>query len=273
MAAVLLGAALHAAWNVAIRAGGDRRRETALLAGASALIAAVGLPLVRLPAPAAWPHAAISMVLHTVYYALLAEAYTHGGVALAYPLMRGTAPMLTTLGAWALLGERLSPIGWAGIGGICAGVVLLARHRGGAQERAAVLFALANAVVIAGYTVNDAIGARVSDSPVGYALVVFVLSAAPTLLWLRRFGVLRAADAAGGTARFRRGGVFDRRLRAGAVGDDAGRCGAGGGAARDGDAVRPGAGPRGAGRAARRPRLGGGRRHRRRRGGAATGVG
>ncbi len=206
MAAVLLGAALHAAWNVAIRAGGDRRRETALVSVASALIAGAGLTLVRLPAPQAWPHAAISMALHTVYYALLAEAYTHGGVALAYPLMRGTAPMLATLAAWALLGERLSWTGWAGIGGICAGVILLARHRGGAQERAAVLFALANAVVIACYTVNDAIGARVSGSPVGYALAVFVLSAAPPLLWLRRFGALRpptrpeALRASGGAA-------------------------------------------------------------------------
>ena len=206
MAAVLFGAVLHASWNVAIRAGGDRRRETALLAVAAALIAAAALLLLRQPRLAAWPNLALSAALHGVYYALLAEAYTRGGVALAYPLMRGTAPMLTTLAAALLLGERLPVLGWAGIGAICAGVALLARRRGTAAERGAVPIALANAVVIAAYTVNDAIGARASAAPFAYALWVFLLSAVPTTLWLRRFGVLsrptraETLRAAGGAA-------------------------------------------------------------------------
>ena len=190
MAAVLGGALLHAIWNVALRAGRDRRRETALLAGMAALLAAALLPSQPLPLPAAWPHVALSMALHGLYYALMAEAYARGGVALAYPLMRGVAPMLASLTAWLLLGERISAAGWTGIGAICLGVALLARRRADAGERAAVLFALANAVVIAGYTVNDAMGARDSGAPFGYALWVFVLSVVPTLAWLRRFGVL-----------------------------------------------------------------------------------
>ena len=206
MLLVLAGAALHAAWNVAIRAGGDRRQETALLSAAGALLAVAILPFLRQPLPVAWPHLLLTAALHGVYYALVAEAYTRGGVALAYPLMRGTAPLLTTLAAWAVLGERLPPVAWAGIGGICAGVALLARRRGEPAERTAVLFALANAVVIASYTLNDAIGARESGSPVAYTLWTFALSAVPTLLWLSRFGVLRrphrvqALRAAGGAA-------------------------------------------------------------------------
>ena len=206
MAAVLLGALLHAVWNVAVRAGRDRRRETAWLAATAALIAAALLPAQVLPQPAAWRYAVISMLLHGVYYALMAEAYVRGGVALAYPLMRGVAPLLATLAAWLLLGERLTLPGWAGIGAISAGVALLARGRSDDRERSAVLFALANAVVIAAYTVNDAIGARVSGAPMAYALWVFVLSAAPALAWLGRFGVLsrptrrELARSAGGAA-------------------------------------------------------------------------
>lgn len=191
MLAVLLGAALHAAWNVAIRAGGDRRRQTAQLSAASAILATLGLPLLPLPHPQAWPHVFASMALHGVYFALLAEAYTRGGVALAYPLMRGVAPALTTLAALLLLGEHLPPVGWAGIGAISVGVALLARRRGEAQERAAVLFALANAAVIATYTLNDAVGARLSGAPLAYTGWVFLLSSVPTLLWLARFGALR----------------------------------------------------------------------------------
>ncbi|HET9018389.1 MAG TPA: DMT family transporter [Acetobacteraceae bacterium] len=190
MAVVLLGAVLHATWNVAVRAGRDRRRETALLAAMAALLAAVLLPTQPWLRAAAWRHVAVSTVLHTFYFALMAEAYVRGGVALAYPLMRGVAPMLAMLAAWVLLGERLTPGGWAGSLAICAGVALLARRRVDAAERAAVLFALANAAVIAAYTVNDAVGARESGTPFGYALWVFLCSTPPTLIWLGRFGVL-----------------------------------------------------------------------------------
>lgn len=206
MAAVLGGAVLHAAWNVAIRAGGDRRRETALLAFAAAVLAAAVLPFLRQPLAAAWPNLALSAALHGVYFALIAETYARGGVALTYPLMRGSAPMLTTLAASLWLGERLRPAGWAGIGAICVGVVLLARRRGAPGEREAAVFALGNAVVIAAYTMTDALGARASGAPYAYTLWVFLLSAAPSVAWLHRFGVLHrpslpeALRGAGGAA-------------------------------------------------------------------------
>jgi drug/metabolite transporter (DMT)-like permease len=184
--AVLMSAALHASWNIMIRAGSDRRRETALFAAGCALLAGPALVFLPMPRSLAWINLAISAILHGFYFALIAEAYARGGVALAYPLMRGTAPMLTTLGAWALLSEHLPPTGWLGIATICGGVVVLARGRGAPGERAAAVFALLNAMVIALYTLNDAIGARASGAPVSYALWVDVLSAIPALLWFGR---------------------------------------------------------------------------------------
>ena len=183
---VLASAALHATWNIMIRAGSDRRRETALFTAACAVLAGAALVFLPVPRSAAWLNLGISAILHGFYFALIAEAYAHGGVALAYPLMRGTAPMLTTLGALALLHEHLPPTGWLGIAAICGGVVVLARGRGAPGERAAAGFALLNAVVIALYTLNDAIGARASGAPVAYALWVDVLSAIPALSWFGR---------------------------------------------------------------------------------------
>jgi drug/metabolite transporter (DMT)-like permease len=184
--AVLLGAGLHATWNVGIRAGADRRRETALLLGGAAAIAALALPFLPGAAAGAVPFLIASVLLHVLYFALVAEAYARGGVSLAYPLMRGTAPMLATLIAWGALGEDLPPLGWAGICAISAGVVTLARRRGERAERIAVLVALGNAVVIALYTVNDALGARTSGSPFAYALWIFLLTALPAIVWLNR---------------------------------------------------------------------------------------
>ena len=55
---------------------------------------------------------------------LIAEAYARGGVALAYPLMRGVAPMLALIAAWLLLGEAPPIVVWLGVATICSGVAL-----------------------------------------------------------------------------------------------------------------------------------------------------
>lgn len=186
VAVVLFSAILHAGWNVAVRAGRDRRRETVLMIGGGVLVAAAVLPFLPFPPATAWPYLITSGLLNALYYVLIAGAYAHGGVALAYPLMRGVAPMLTLFAAWLLLGETLPAAAWLGVATICAGVGLLARRRGVAGEATAMRFALANAVVIAGYTVNDAVGVRISQQPLAYTLWLFPLSAVPALLWFHR---------------------------------------------------------------------------------------
>ncbi len=189
IAVVSLAALLHAGWNVVVRAGTDRRRETALLVSGATVLAALILPFLPLPPTAAWRYLLTSAVLNTLYFILIAEAYARGGVALAYPLMRGTAPMLTALAAWVLVGEVLPPLAWLGIAAICTGVALVAQPRGAPGERTTVRLALANAVVIAAYTLNDGLGARISGMPLAYTLWLFPLSAVPTLLWLHRRGL------------------------------------------------------------------------------------
>jgi drug/metabolite transporter (DMT)-like permease len=57
---------------------------------------------------------------------------------------------------------------------VCSGIVAFAA---GKADRRATLFALANAVVIAAYTLIDAKGARASGSPVAYTMWFFVANA------------------------------------------------------------------------------------------------
>lgn len=209
-AAVLAGAALHAAWNVAVRGARDRRRETALVVGGAALLSAAAVGFLPLPRAAALPFLAASVAIHAVYFTLVAEAYARGAVALAYPLMRGTAPVLTAALAWTLFGEALPAGAWLGVAAVCAGVLLLARRTGRAgtaEERVAFRLALTNAVVIAAYTLVDAAGARLSGHPAAYTLWLFVLQAPVLLPWLLRGrgravmpGRAEAARALGGGA-------------------------------------------------------------------------
>lgn len=189
--AVLGGAALHAAWNVGIRGGADRRLATVAMIAGSALSALVVLPFFPAIDIAGWHHLLVSMVFHTIYLNLVAEAYARGAVSLIYPLMRGLAPALTAMIATFAFGETLGVAGWTGLLLISSGVGLLAHPKGTPGEGRAVLLALANAVIIALYTSNDAIGARVSHAAITYALWTFILPALPACLILLRLRVSR----------------------------------------------------------------------------------
>jgi len=144
------------------------------------------LPLVPVPAPAAWPFLAASMLLHVGYYATLVATYRRVDLSVGYPLMRGSAPLLVTLAGVLLLGEHPTPATWAGIVLICLGVVSLslagARHAGVAR---ALPYALANAVLIAAYTLVDAAGARASGAAPSYVLWMYLLEGVPfaLLVW------------------------------------------------------------------------------------------
>lgn len=186
VAAVLAGAFLHAAWNVGIRGGADRNRSTILLLAGAVLIAVALLPFLPAPRAAAWPYLGRSALLHVLYFFLVAKAYQRAGVSLVYPAMRGVAPLLTTLIAVLFLGEALDAAAWMGILLICGGIVLMARGRATPDELVGLAAALLNAVIIAAYTVNDALGVRASDAPLSYTLWIYLLCAVPVALLLHR---------------------------------------------------------------------------------------
>lgn len=183
VAAVLIGALLHASWNVLVKSSSDKALDTALIHLLGSIIALPLLALTGLPPAAAWPYIVSSVVIHIAYYIALAGAYKHGDMGLTYPLMRGVAPMLVALSAVATLGESLTPLAWAGVAGICSGVLVLGLSRHALDNRRATLFALANAVVIAIYTVVDALGTRAAVANGGtafqYVVLLFVLDGWP----------------------------------------------------------------------------------------------
>lgn len=186
--AVLFAALLHASWNAMVKSSRDKALDTAVIHVLGALVALPFLLAAGLPARAAWPYIAGSLVIHVAYYIALTGAYQHGELGLTYPLMRGTAPLLVALSASVTVGETLSPLAWCGVAGVCAGVLGLGLSRHAMDSPRAVAFALANAVVIALYTVVDALGARASGEPLRYVLLLFALDGWPfaALVLMRR---------------------------------------------------------------------------------------
>jgi phosphonate utilization associated putative membrane protein len=192
--AVLFGAMLHASWNALVKSSTDKALDTAVIHVIGSLL---GLPLLLVvgwPPAAAWPYIAASVVIHIGYYIALTGAYRHGDLGLTYPLMRGLGPMLVALSSAVTVGEKLSPMAWAGVLGVSAGVLVLGLSSHALERPKAVAFALVNAVVIAIYTVVDALGARMAvhegGSALQYVAALFVLDGWPFgLLVLQRRGL------------------------------------------------------------------------------------
>jgi drug/metabolite transporter (DMT)-like permease len=175
--AVLFAAACHAGWNATIKGGLDPLATTVLISIGAAIVSLVFLPVTGLPAAAAWPWCAASVLIHLVYFAALIESYRAGDMGQVYPIARGSAPLMTAVATTAFIGERLGLLGWCGILLLAAGVLLLSL-RGGRDlarlDRTAVGFALFTAVTICAYSVVDGVGARLSGSANAYSVMLFV---------------------------------------------------------------------------------------------------
>ena len=164
---LLIAAVLHATWNYwAKRAGGGL--PFVYLVGL--MIVAGYVPVVTVwclckPPTFSWPIAAVIFVsgcLKTSYSLYLQRGYRHGDFSLIYPLARGTGPLLSTIGAVVLLGERPSPMVIAGglvvVGSIfylTGGLQWFSRRPAGEGSVHGLRYGLISGVFIAAYTLWD----------------------------------------------------------------------------------------------------------------------
>ena len=178
--ALVLGAALlHASWNAIIKSSRDVMLDTALVAAGAGVLSLPLIAAVPLPASASWPFLATSIGIHVGYFATLARAYRIGDLGHAYPLMRGTAPLLVALFGVALLDEHPGATTWLGIVLISAGILSIGLLQQGRAQRDATRWALMNAAIIASYTLVDGAGVRLSGTPAGYGAWMFWLQGLP----------------------------------------------------------------------------------------------
>jgi drug/metabolite transporter (DMT)-like permease len=175
IALVLFAGVLHAAWNAMASAIADKTLAFALIGAAQAAVAVIVLPIVGLPASGAVAFAAGSAIIHIAYTAALLQSYRLGDFGRAYPLARGTAPLLVGLGAWFIAGEHLTALQIAGTCTIAAALTAIV-FAGGRLTRAdlpATTVALLTGVMIATYTVIDGLGVRHAHNPLGYLSLLF----------------------------------------------------------------------------------------------------
>lgn len=180
---VLAAAVLHAGWNLIVKASPDR-----LVAVSAQMVlgTVVSLPILvfqEIPFRA-WPYLLASSIVHLGYMLALVAGYDRGDLSVVYPIARGSAPVLVTLGAAVFLDDV--PGGW---GLVAIGLVVLGILMVGLQGSAhGAGWALGTAVFVAGYTMIDGAAVRSLDESLPYTLTVFVAMTAvllPVALWRR----------------------------------------------------------------------------------------
>jgi drug/metabolite transporter (DMT)-like permease len=172
---VLAAAFAHAGWNLLAKGaeGGPAFVWLSSVAGAVLYLPVLVVALATAPGTlgvTALGLMAVSGALHALYFVTLQRGYAVGDLSFVYPLARGTGPLLSTVAAIALLGERPSALALAGAALIVGAVLsLVARPGAAAGGGGAVAFALLTGAAIAAYTLWD----KHAVGPAGLSPIVY----------------------------------------------------------------------------------------------------
>ena len=173
---VLCAAFFHALWNSLVKNNHKKAYIVFLISFAHFIFGIILLLFASTPSLAAWPYLIVSTVVHTFYLYFLYQSYKWGDLSFVYPLMRGVAPLIVTLGAFLFIGELPLGNGLIGIIFICAGIIILSMYSlFNSLSYKALNFALLAGFCIAAYSLLDGIGAREGNSALGYIGWLFIL--------------------------------------------------------------------------------------------------
>ena len=197
--AVLGAALLHASWNALIKSGASKLTSMLILTmvqGGFGALVALTRPF---PEAEVWfPWLIASGVFHSGYKLFLAFAYEQGDLSRVYPIARGAAPMLVLgLSGYLLTMDTLSRFEVLGVLILGVGILMMARGVfSNGESRRLVPLALGSALMTAGYSIVDGLGARASGDAVMYVAWLFILDAlifTPICVALRGRAVFQAS--------------------------------------------------------------------------------
>lgn len=136
------------------------------------------------PEPHMWPIFATAWIIHIAYKVLQAMAYTKGAYTVVYPVVRGTGPLFTVIGAYLLFGEVFTLVQWMGVMVLLAGIFGLAIYNfiflEAERDTLGVALALAflTGLFVALYTTYDAFGIRATANPFTFLAWFFMIDGA-----------------------------------------------------------------------------------------------
>lgn len=177
-AMMIASGSIHAVVNAILKGGRDKMAGRAVIDGSSASLLLPATLLVPLP-HGAWGWLAGTALLHCAYLYALVRALETSDLSAAYPILRGTAPLVTAALAIGVFGEAVSGRELAGIALIGAAMFVMVSGRHISREGLG--WALFTGVTVAAYTVIDANGVRAAPTPASYIVWMFVLMGSLTV--------------------------------------------------------------------------------------------
>lgn len=174
---VLLSAVMHAAWNALVRSGDDTLISLFLVKAPTMLVAAGVLLVTGLPAMESVPFMMFSTMVTAGYFYFLTNAYKVGDLSVCYPVARGVAPVSVLLLSVFVFDEVATLSAYVGVAIVSFGVLILAwRSNKAFANRKGLAWAAGVGLTIAGYTVSDGAGARISSNPIGYTAMHSIMT-------------------------------------------------------------------------------------------------
>lgn len=194
LALALMAAFLHALFGALQKGRHDPWLTRGAIDASYGLIAApFALFVVPWPEPHMWPIFALVFVIHVGYKMAQAYTYTLGSYTVVYPVVRGTGPLFTVIGAWFLFGEVFTWLQWGGVLVLLAGIYGLAAYNlrhwqiGRDKLKPALAMAVLTGGFVAAYTTWDAYGIRATADPFTFLAWFFFIDgfAMPPVAYLR----------------------------------------------------------------------------------------
>lgn len=194
LALALLAAFLHAVFGALQKGRHDPWLSRGAIDASYCLMAMpFALFVVPWPEPHMWPIFATAWAIHIAYKVLQAMAYTKGSYTVVYPVVRGTGPLFTVIGAYILFAETFTATQWLGVGVLLSGIFGLAAYNLRYLETdrdtlgLALGLAFATGLFVALYTTYDAYGIRATADPFTFLAWFFMIDGAviPIFAWLR----------------------------------------------------------------------------------------
>lgn len=196
VAAALLSAFLHAAWNAAVKAQPDTAGAMTAQIVMAAALAVPGLIWAGLPPLAAWPWIAGSTVMNLATVLALLRAYDRIGFGFAYPVGRAFAVLMVAPMAALVTGVVPTLAGLAGIVMIAGALSVLALENrqqarlADSRSKGGLFWTLVSGAAAAAYAICDAQGVRATGSPFSYGFTLAITNALAFALRQRRNGPL-----------------------------------------------------------------------------------
>lgn len=163
---ILIAAFAHAAWNLMLKRSKNKR----IFLWAQRLWAVIVFLPIAVISPASIPFSwqwifwgLGSTLLHAIYSLLLVKMYNKSAFSFAYPIARGTGPLLVVIAGWSILGEKISFLQLTGVLSIILGIQLIYAQAGPVFRKTTIKAIMNNpwsllvGVSTASYTIFDKI--------------------------------------------------------------------------------------------------------------------